>query len=117
LENQRLNLQTNAGMENTMERNNETTQMLDANIEKVKELFEERIQEVQANINEAKNQRTAIRVVEILGNGQEKICKEIQENNNELRTMQERILISMRLFNEASTQEIKEMIIQSRNME
>jgi hypothetical protein len=117
LENQRWSLRMNTGLENAMERNNETTQMLDANIEKVKELFEERIQEVQHNINEARNQRSTEKVVEILENGQERICKEIQENNNEMRMIQERVLTNMKLFFGSSTQEIKEIIIESRNME
>jgi hypothetical protein len=54
-------------------------------------------------------------VVEILGNEQEIICEEIQENRNELRTTQERILFNMELFKEKSAQEIKEIIINSKS--
>jgi hypothetical protein len=108
-ENHRLNLQMNTEMQIPIERNNETAQRLEENIERVKELFEVRIQEVQGNINDARSQRSDERVVEILGNGQERICKEILDNNYELRMMQERILTNMKIFNESSTQEIKKM--------
>jgi carboxylesterase type B len=101
---------------NAMERCKEATQELDTKIEKVKKLFEERIQEVQDNrLNEARIQGPALKVVEILGKGQERICKEIQENNMEIRMMQERVLHNIELFRKMSTQEIKEMIINSGN--
>jgi 16S rRNA C1402 (ribose-2'-O) methylase RsmI len=107
----------NAQIHDTTERNNEITQRLETNIEKVKDLFEIRIQDVQGNIYETRNQNSAERIVEILGNGQEGICKELTENNYEIRSMQERILTNMKTFNEANTQEIKRMILETRNTE
>jgi hypothetical protein len=117
-----LNLQVNEQTENSRSivRINEQIQAiqnLEANIEKVKELFEIRIQEVQGYIYEIWNQESSRRVVEILENGQKKICKEMAENYFESRTMQETIPTNMKAFSETSTREIVRIIMETRNTE
>jgi hypothetical protein len=115
LDDQRTNLQLSMAMESKLERNNETLENPENNIGRVKEILEERIQVLQYNLlNEERLHRPANKVIEILGNGREIICKEIQENRNDIRTTQERIINNMELFVERSAQEIRETIVDSR---
>jgi hypothetical protein len=115
---QETSLRSSSTAEENQIRNDESFGNFEANICTVKEIFEEGIQMLQEQmIDEEKLRRPANRVVEVLENGQEIICGEIQESREELNKVQENVLANMELFNKQTIQDIRSTIVESNNTE
>jgi hypothetical protein len=68
-------------------------------------------------INIENERESSHKVVEMLENYQEIICREVQKNRESLRRVQETLLRNMEIFNRQTVQNIKSAIIESNNIE
>jgi hypothetical protein len=109
IESQNQNLIISRNVENIVTNNDIGLHTIEEDILMAKNIFEERIIELRFTIENENRENPTNKVVEILENGQEKVCHAIRENNENMME-QRRSIQNMEKLIVKSTGKIKEMI-------